>query len=121
MLKSKILSTLKWGAICEGKSHMTAGNEYEIRMRRNKFTCYFKYHTNINDTLSLDEIMYCLILDSDCYEFARDEYEFAREYGYDDLAEARRIYKACNATYNKLRKLFSEAEINALRSELADI
>ena len=120
MRKEKILSSLKWSASLVGKSHMTAGNEYNIRLSRNGFACVVKYHTNINDTLCLDDIMYCLILDSDCYEFSKDEYDFARSYGYEDIHEAKRLYKACKTTYMRLRELFTEAEINALRTALAD-
>lgn len=120
MLKSKILATLKWSASYVGKSDMTAGNEYIIRLKRNNFSCATKYHTNINDTLCIDDIMYCLLSDSNAYEFSRDEHEFMREFGYKSLNEAIKAYNACRKTYMQLRELFTQAELNALNAELAN-
>lgn len=67
--------------------------------------------------------MECLLLDASSFENTTDILDFAEEFGYDsylDIAKIRKIYKACERTYNRLHKIFTDAEIEELEKEIAE-
>lgn len=117
MLK-RILKTLKFEAVRVGDSKMTRGGEYDITLKRKGFKFITKYHANIYDNVNIEDVLYCLILDSDCWESSENVHDFARSYGYEDYDKACKAYHDCKTTYMRLREIFTESEINALRAEL---
>ena len=109
-----LLSRIKFSRSYVRKSKMTSGNEYKIFISYNGHWAWFTFHDNFENKSTLKDWLYCLVLDMNSYEFSRDEYEFAREYGYDDMSEARKIYRACEKTAEKLHKLFNDSELEIL-------
>ena len=98
-----------------------------------RFDCMIKYNGKqfsfpyqCNTTHSMPNLkvcMECLLLDANAFENTTDILDFAEEFGYDsylDIAKIRKIYKACEKTYNRLHKMFIDAEIEELEKETAE-
>ena len=111
-----LLSRIKFSRSYVRKSSMTSGNEYNIFISYNGHWAWFTFHDNHENKSTLRDWLYCLVLDMNAYEFSRDEWEFAREYGYsyEDMSKARKAYRACEKTAEKLHRLFTEAELDIL-------
>ena len=83
------------------------------------------YQCNIKETPTTKDIMYCLLLDANCYDTTRDIKEFAEEFGYelydDDYdgynKETERVYKACKKTSEAMHRLFTDEELETLYNE----
>ena len=63
------------------------------------------------------DFIYCLLLDKETYDNARDEEDFAASIGFDyyeDKKEVDRIYKACERASRKLDEMFSQEELDIL-------
>ena len=63
---------------------------------------------------NLDDCLYALISDMDCYDAARDMADFNFEFGYTDD----KAYKACKKTSKALHRLFSDEELEMITAEL---
>ena len=63
------------------------------------------------------DFIYCLLLDKETYDNARDEEDFANNLGmdyYEDKKEIERCYKACQRASEQLNRMFSDEELNIL-------
>ena len=84
----------------------------------------FPYQCNTSHTMpNLKDCMECLLLDASSFENTTDILDFADEFGYDsylDIAKIRKIYKACEKTYNRLHKMFTVEELVELEEEIAE-
>lgn len=111
-----LLSRIRFTRTYVRKSKMCSGNEYKIFISYNGHWAWFTFHDNYMNKSTLKDWLYCLVLDMNAYEFSRDVYEFARSYGYadEDMSVARKAYRACEKTAEKLHKLFSEDELDIL-------
>lgn len=96
-----------------------------------RFDCMIKYNgkqfsfpyqcNTTHSTPNLKACMECLLLDASGFENATDILDFADEFGYDsylDIAKIRKIYKACERTYNRLHKMFTDAELETIQREI---
>ena len=64
-------------------------------------------------------VLYCLLSDMDCGD--QPFHDFCGDLGYDeDSREAERIYFACQESGRKLRKVFKNVHIEAIRTHLED-
>lgn len=70
-LKQQLYDGIQIKATLVGKSQMTSGNEYKIRLEHNGKFALLPYHTNINDIVDKQDIVECLLLDSEAYEIVR--------------------------------------------------
>ena len=113
---NRLLSMIKFSRTYVRKSPMCSGNEYKIFISYKGHWAWFTFHDNFENKSTLKDWLYCLILDMNAYEFSRDEYDFARNYGYadEDISKARKAYRACEKTAEKLHKIFSEQELDLL-------
>lgn len=110
----RLLSMIKFSRTFVRKSKMCSGNEYKIFISYNGHWAWFTFHDNFMNKSTLRDWLYCLVLDMNAYDFNADEYELARAYGYDDIEQARKVYKACRKTSEKMHKIFNEAELDIL-------
>lgn len=88
---------------------------------------YFKtsFHDSINNynvglgatEAMIDDAVYCIILDGDSYKTTTNYEDFIYEFGYDDDARGRKVYDACKKTYEGLRTMLTEEEIDSLYEE----
>ena len=63
------------------------------------------------------DFVYCVLLDKETYDNARDEEDFANSLAidyYEDYKEVKRIYKACQRASCKLDAMFSQEELEIL-------
>ena len=96
------------------KSEMTSGNEYRIYISYHGQRAWFRFHDNFANASTLRDWLYALVLDTNAYDFSRDLYDFARNYGFEDNAEARKAYKGCKETSEKMHRIFTENELELL-------
>lgn len=111
-----LLSRIRFTRTYVRKSSMTMGNEYKILISYNGHWAHFTFHDNHENKSTLRDWLYCLVLDMNAYEFSRDEYDFMRSYGYmdTDIKKARKAYRECEKTAEKLHRIFTEAELDIL-------
>jgi hypothetical protein len=65
--------------------------------------------SGIKETPKIDSIVHCLVLDAGCYECSETFEGFCAEFGYDeDSRKAKKTYKACKKTAERLPDLFGE-------------
>lgn len=96
------------------KSDMCTGNKYRVTVSYNGKRCSFTFHDNYMNKSKKKELLYCLLLDAECYENSIDIYDFADAYGYKHTAEAEKAYAGCKRQYERLHKLFTDEEIELL-------
>lgn len=116
MTSSEILSKINFSRTYVCRSKMCSGNEYKIRLSYNGNSAWFVFHDNFENKSTLKDWLYCLIMDMDAFEYSKDAWDFARNFGYadEDYTKACKAYKACKKTSEKLHKLFSESELEIL-------
>lgn len=112
----QLLSQVRCTKVCKGKSKVTSGDKYRIYLSHRDNHCSFIFNDNYNNSSSKRDIVFCLWLDADCYESVDDVYDFAREFCYNDINEAKKAYKECEKQSERLHRLFTDAEIEILSS-----
>ena len=89
-------------------------NTYRVTIKNNdeKFSTTFTdsiYNTSRGERSSNISILYCVLMDAQCYENSNSLEDFADNYGYDlyeERGKATRIFRACERQYNNIIKLF---------------
>lgn len=114
-MTNNILNKIKFAKTYIEKSTLTSGNKYKITLTYKNKKVWFYYNDNIYNKGGLNDCLYCLLLDSQSFEYNKDNLKgFALEFGYDDINEAKRVYNACKKQYERLNKLFNQEEIKQL-------
>lgn len=118
MILDKIDLDYKEAVNPKGKRFTPNHTIFDCVITYNKKSYKFEYQCNVNfEKPTVERVIDCLILDTISY----DEYdiaEFAKEFGYDDLAEAKRIYKACGKTSKAIHKMFTDTELTEINDDL---
>lgn len=117
-LKQQLYDGIQIKATLVGKSQMTSGDEYKIRLEHNGQFVILPYHTNINNTIDKRDIVECLLSDSEAYENTVDVTDFAYTFGYNDYIKAKKAYQECKKQSERLRKLFDDSEIAILQESI---
>lgn len=117
-LKQQLYDGIQIKATLVGKSQMTSGNEYKIRLEHNGKFVVLPYHTNINDIVDKQDIVECLLIESEAYENTMDVTDFADTFGYADYIKAKKAYQGCKKQSERLRKLFDDNEIAILQESI---
>lgn len=66
---------------------------------------------------TINDAVYCIVLDADSYIANPDYNEFVNEFGYDDEKTGRKAYEACKKTFEGLSAMFTEDEVDSLYYE----
>ena len=102
-----------------GNSNVTSGNEYRVTITYKGKTIWFNFHDNIYNHSVGADFLDCLLRDAWAYDDNRDLYEFMENYGYTDLdGTVKKAFNGCKKQYNRVNKLFTEAEQELLYAEL---
>ena len=96
------------------KSKMTYGNAYKITLEKDNKKIYFIFNDNAYNESDKNDFIYSLLLDSQAYENARDLTDFMLAFGYDNIPQAKQVYNTCKKQFDRLHKLFNDAEIKML-------
>ena len=120
-----LLESVKTTKTNKGKSKMTAGDKYEIKMTHNGKTICFVYNDNIYNKGDKNDFLYALLVDADAYESTKNTFEFCQAFGYDwnnkeERNKADEILTACCRNADKLQKLFTSAELDMLHNIFED-
>lgn len=115
-----LLESVKTTKTNRGKSKMTAGNKYEIKMTHNDKTIDFVYNDNIHNKGDKNDFLYALLSDAMAYKYAINLGDFMAEFGYEDEEQAKDIFNACKIQYKKLKYLFTEKQIEELEKIFED-
>jgi hypothetical protein len=85
-------------------------NHYRVRLQRGRHwtSVYFSTGAAWTQDPSICDVLDCVISDSQSFEDNDDVYSFAREFGYDDIDEAKEIYRGCRENSRKLRRLLGD-------------
>lgn len=110
-----LLESVKTTKTNKGKSKLTAGDKYEIKMTHNGKTIYFVYNDNIYNKGDKNDFLFALLTDAEAYE-SNTPSTFAWSFGYEDTNEALRVYDACEINAKKLHTIFTDAEIKELET-----
>lgn len=104
------------------KSDLTSGNAYRITLSYNGKKCGFVFNDNYLNESNKDDFVYCLLSDSGCYENSRNFNDFCYMFGYDNNSiKSLNIYKACKKQYEKVKRLFTDKEVQQLNVELEEL
>lgn len=114
-----LLDSVKTTKANRGKSKLTAGDSYEIKMTHNNKTIYFVYNDNIHNKGGKNDFLLALLLDAEAYE-SNTPSTFAWSFGYEDTKEALKIYDACEKNAKKLHAIFTDTEIEELEKIFED-
>lgn len=114
-----LLESVKTTKTNKGKSKLTAGDKYQIKMTHNDKTIYFIYNDNIQNKGDKNDFLFALLIDAEAYE-SNTPSTFAWSYGYEDTKEALKIYDACEKNAKKLHAIFTDAEIEELEKIFED-
>ena len=89
-----------------------------------------KYFFNYMEGLGLDKLtlgnkqskildaFWCLLGDYRCYEESADAWDFCDNYGIDQTKENHKIYYACGDHVDKLKKLFTQSDLDFLAENI---
>lgn len=117
-----MLEKIKCKKALIGKSQMCSGNAYRITLTYNGKKCSFTFNDNYLNKSTIEDFIYCLLSDSDCYESSKNFDDFCNMFGYDNNSiKALNIYKACKKQNDKVKRLFTIEEVNFLYSELDEL
>lgn len=91
----------------------------KITNKNNKKQFSFNYQCNTkNQQPNIEDCLYCLLLDVNCYESAINIDDFIQEFGYNDnlqrIRQGEKAYKACKRTAKAIERLFNNDEIETL-------
>lgn len=116
-----ILKKIKTTKTRLGKSEMTSGDKFKVKITYNGKSCYMTFHDNFKNKSDKKDFICCLLLDANAYEEdTRDSYDFMVNFGYTDEKEAKAIYNACKRQAQKVNYLFTEQEKEKLQELLMD-
>ena len=83
-----------------------AHKKYRITLSYKGRTIHFVYQCNPQYSKpTLEDCFECLVSDANAYNDFDSVDEFAREFGYDDMKQAKKIYRACQIQAEKLQYL----------------
>lgn len=103
----------------EQRQRLEIGAE-QGRKVRISFDRYVMPTTKLLDSPLLKDILYSLVVDSDCLDYSTFE-EWADCFGYDhDSRSAEKIYRACLEIALKMRLMFGDDGLNKLREVFQD-
>lgn len=116
----EILEKIKTTKTLLGKSQITSGNKYKVKISYNGKSVYMIFHDNFKNGSDKKDFVYSLMQDAnayrDCYNFA----DFMNNFNYTEEKEVQKIYNACRRQSQKFDKLFTEEEQEELQELLAD-
>lgn len=116
-----ILDKIKTTKSRLGKSKMTSGDKFKVKISYNGKSCYMTFHDNFKNKSDKKDFICSLLLDSNAYEYdTRDLYDFMANFGYTDEKQARKIYNACKRQAQKVNYLFTKQEQEKLQELLMD-
>ena len=122
---NEVLKDITITAACDGaerKSDLGRNYKYTIKITRNDNTISFQYHGSINDYQNNDvfpkdflyNILCCIGLD---YHVPDSFNDFCDEFGYNnDSIKDKKLFSQCIKQADKLRKIFTEKEIESFPS-----
>lgn len=96
------------------KSDMCTGNKYRVTVYYNGKRCSFTFHDNYMNKSKKKELLYCLLLDAQAFDYNMDIYDFASSFGYKQCRDAEKAYAGCKRQSERLHKLFTDEEIALL-------
>ena len=83
--------------------------------------CQFTFLFQCNTAYTTPNLLDCInaiMRDMDAYDICRNLSDFCSEFGYDDIVQAEKAYKACKKTSKALHRLFTEEELAEIGEEL---
>ena len=110
-----ILEKIKTTKTRLGKSEMTFGDKFKIKITYNGKSCDMTFHDNFENKSDKNDFIYSMLLDADV-----NLADFMANYGYENEKKAKAIYNACRIQARKVNKLFTEEEQEELQGLLAD-
>lgn len=109
-MDKNILTEIKTTKKLLGKSQMTTGNKYQIKITYKNNSCYMIYNDNFYNSSKKEDFIYCLMLDALAYIDSNENYNnFCEMFGY-DAGQGMAVFNGCKRQYIKYNKLFNEAE-----------
>lgn len=107
----------------QGKSQMTSGNKYQVRLSYNGKSISMVFNDNYLNKSTTKDFLWALMIDAQSYENNPFYMDFCKEFGYDDVYEckAKKAFKGCQNASIKIHKLFTEEEIEQLYNEFYEI
>lgn len=85
--------------------------EYNGEIYETSYQCNYKTGQKLKK-----DIIYCLLMDADCFENCQDIDDFQMEFGYEKASELIKAYNGCKETYQAFKKIFNDKELEELRT-----
>lgn len=99
-----------------GKSEMTSGNAYRVTISYKGKRASFTFNDNYLNQSGKEDLLVCLYNDALAWACHQCFEDFVWEYGYEihQLKEAKKAYNECRKQDQRLTRIFSEEEIDAM-------
>lgn len=97
--------------IRSGGAMIGMASEWKITIMYGSRQYTFNYTNSVNNGSkkpSKKDLIYCLISDSGCFHSSRDLEDFAYNFGYENIKDAEKAYKACARTAAALSRVFGK-------------
>lgn len=118
-MSKTLLETIKFNyTMAADQSDLFTPNheKYSCVIRHNgrQYTTTYQCNPSATHEPTLNDVLYCLLLDASSYDCAIDVDDFLIEFGYTDSLEnvrkGEKAYKACGRTSKALDRLFTTEE-----------
>ena len=121
MEATNIIDKIKITKKLLGKSNITEGNKYLIKISYNGKNCYMIYNDNYKNDSTKKDILFAFVSDARVFADYGDNLDyFASCFGYNDYNEARQVYFGCKRQLKKYNRLFDFMEQEELEDLLQD-
>ena len=105
-------------------------DNYKVRISYNNENFETTFHDSIYNhehgiSLNTDDVIYAVLMDSWAYDSCNSIKDFASEFGYDLYDELEedynlellRVYSECHKTYDAMKRMFNDSELEELQKE----
>lgn len=106
----------------KGRSAMTQGNRFDVRIARGEESAHFEFHDSAHNAQQgkrsdLADVLQCLATDASVAEDCMSVDDVAETFGITVPSEAIRIFEGCRETQDKLKNLLGPALYETLLYE----
>lgn len=89
--------------------------KYACMLKANGRQYTFEYQCNPQYSKpTVDDCLYALMSDMQCFECAKDIEDFMFDLGYAGYKEAERAYKACRRTAKAMHRMFTDEQLDEI-------
>lgn len=123
-MKKNILNEIKVNykkSINQEDTFTPSHTRFDVKITYNNkyMTTQYQCNTAYKNAMKKD-ILYCVLSDSNAYEYAQDIDDFQQEFGYEKASELLKAFNGCKEANKKIHELFNGKELKELETIFQD-